>query len=169
MPIGASVDVYGAKAVLTELNKIDRSQKFKAIAKMKAAGAPLVAAGRDQYPSSAPTDHWSDKGRLGYSKKKADTGVQLQIGGRSQGQAYAIATLIQKNPGAAMFDIAGFANGKYAKGPSGDAFISKLNSDFGKAQRGLWRNIKTIREIGNKAILEALNEVAAEFNRKVGS
>lgn len=169
MPIEASVDVYGAKAVLTELNKIDKTQKFKAIAKMKAAGAPLIEAGRSQYPTDQPTDHWSPNGRLGYSKKKADSGVQLQIGGRSKGESYAIATLIQKTPGAAMFDIAGFANGQYSKGKSGDALIQKLNNDFGKAQRGLWRNIKTIREIGNKAILDALNEVASEFNRKVGS
>jgi hypothetical protein len=175
MPIGASVDVYGAKAVLTELNKIDRTQKFKAIAKMKAAGAPLIAAGQRQYPSDpvlvseAGNVSWSPNGRLGYSKKKADTGVQLQIGGRSKGQAYAIATLIQKNPGAAMFDIAGFANGKFSKGTSGDAFIKKLNKDFGPAQRGMWRNIKTIRDIGNQAILDAINEVAEEFNRKIVS
>ena len=167
--------MYGAKSVLTELNKLDRKQKFAAIAKMKSAGAPLIAAGQRQYPSDpvlvneANRVSWSPNGRLGYSKKKADTGVQLQIGGRSKGQSYAIATLIQKNPGASMFDIAGLANGKFSKGPSGDAFIDKLTRDFGPAQRGMWRNIKAIREIGNQAILDALNDVAGEFNRKVGS
>ena len=173
MPIGASVDVYGAKAVLIELNKLDRSQKFKAIAKMKAAGAPLVKAAAEKYPSDPVLVNesgyvsWSSKGKRGYSKKEADKGVQIMVGGRSFGDAYSIVTIVQKNPGAAMFDIAGFADGKFSKGDSGDAFIDVLNRKYGPAQRGMWRNIKVIRNIGNQAILDAINEVAEEFNRKI--
>jgi hypothetical protein len=66
-----------------------------------------------------------------------------------------------------MFDIAGFANGAFAKGPQGEAFISKLERDYGKAQRGMWRNIGVIRRLGNDAIMDALKEVTAEVNRKL--
>jgi hypothetical protein len=173
MGVSASVDVYGVREVLKELGEIDKKQRFKAINKVKAAGQPMVNAAREKYvgdpvlTNEAGRTTWKATGRLGYSKAQADKGVQIQVGGRSRGDAYAIVTLIQKNPGAAMFDIAGFADGQHAKGPQGEAFIAKLNRDYGKAQRGMWRNIKVIREIGTDAIMKALDEVAAEVNRKL--
>ena len=173
MGVSASVNVYGVREAMKELGEIDKKQRFKAINKVKAAGAPMLTAAREKYaPDPVLTNEagrttWKNQGRLGYSKASADKGVQIQVGGRSRGESYAIVTLIQKNPGAAMFDIAGFANGAYAKGPQGEAFIDKLNRDYGKAQRGMWRNIGGIRRLGNDAIMEALKEVTAEVNRKL--
>lgn len=166
MPINASVEVYGVKEVFKELGQIDRKQKFKAIAKVKAAGAPAIAKARENYPES-PLSGWTYGGRLAYSKKAADKGVQIQVGGRAQGQAYPIITIVQKNPGAAMFDIAGFANGATSQKPQGDAFIDALDDKFGKAQRGMWRNVREIRALANDAILKALDEVSKEVNRKI--
>jgi hypothetical protein len=173
MGVSASVEVFGVRDALKELGQIDKKQRWKAIAKVKAAGEPLVNAAREKYPpnpvltNEAGRTTWKDQGRLGYSKASADKGVQIQVGGRSKGNAYAIVTIVQKNPGAAMFDIAGFANGAYSKGPQGDAFIAKLTRDYGPAQRGMWRNIGVIRRIGNDAIMKALEEVTAEVNRKL--
>lgn len=173
MGVSASVEVFGVRDALKELGKIDKAQRWKAIAKVKAAGEPLVNAAREKYApdpvlsNEAGRTTWKNQGRLGYSKASADKGVQIQVGGRSKGDAYAIVTIVQKNPGAAMFDIAGFADGKYSKGPQGDAFIKKLERDYGKAQRGMWRNIAVIRRIGNDAIMKALEEVAAQVNRKL--
>jgi hypothetical protein len=173
MGVSASVEIYGVREALKELGQIDKKQRWKAIAKVKAAGEPLAKAAREKYApdpvliSEAGYVSWSKNGRLGYSKAAADKGVQVQVGGRSRGDAYAIVTIVQKNPGAAMFDIAGFANGAYAKGPQGEAFIAKLNREYGKAQRGMWRNIAVIRKIGNDEIIRALEEVAAEVNRKL--
>lgn len=167
MPASVSVEVYGVKEVFKQLGEIDRKQKFKAMARVKAAGAPALTQARANYPDN-PLSGWESGGRLGYSKKDADKGVQIQIGGRAQGKAYPIVTIIQKNPGAAMFDIAGFANGSAGKGgPQSDAFIAALNSKYGRAQRGMWRNVKEIRELANDAILKAIDEVAAEVNRKI--
>ena len=66
-----------------------------------------------------------------------------------------------------MYDIAGFANGAKGTKPQGDAFIDALDAKYGKAQRGMWRNVKEIRELANDAILKAIDEVAAEVNRKI--
>jgi hypothetical protein len=173
MGVSATVEVFGVRDALKELGQIDKKQRFKAISKVKAAGAPLARAAAEKYPSDpvlvneAGNVSWSKKGRLGYSKAAADKGVQIVVGGRSFGEAYAIVTIVQKNPGAAMFDIAGFADGKWADGPSGDAFIDVLNRKYGRAQRGMWRNIGVIRKIGNDAIMEALADVTAEVNRKL--
>jgi hypothetical protein len=173
MGVSAEINVYGVREALKELGEIDKKQRFKAINKVKAASQPMVNAAREKYPSDpvltneAGRTTWKANGRLGYSKATADKGVQVQVGGRSRGEAYAIVTLIQKNPGASMFDIAGFANGAFAKGPQGEALIAKLNRDYGKAQRGMWRNIAVIRRIGDTAIMDALKEVTAEVNRKL--
>jgi hypothetical protein len=167
MPISASVEVYGVKEVLKELGEIDKKTKFKAISKVKAAGAPAVNKARENYPAGAPLSGWTYGGRLAYFKSKADKGVQIQVGGRARGQQYPIITIIQKDPGAAMYDIAGFANGSTGTKPQGDAFIDALDARYGKAQRGMWRNVKEIRELANDAILKAIDEVAAEVNRKI--
>ena len=173
MPVSASVEVYGVRDVLKELGQIDKKQKFKAIAKVKAAGGPAFALARENYPSDpvlvseAGYVSWQRKGRLGYSKADADKGVVIQVGGRARGQAYPIVTIVQKNPGAAMFDIAGFADGKWVKRHSGDDFIDVLERKYGKAQRGMWRNVVKIRALASEAINKALDEVAAEVNRKL--
>ena len=67
-----------------------------------------------------------------------------------------------------MFDIAGLNNGASGKGgPRGDAFIQKLNDEYGRAQRGMWRNIVEIRALAANSMTDALNEVMAEVNRKL--
>jgi hypothetical protein len=174
MPINASVEVYGVKEVLKELGEVDKKAKLKAISKVKAAGAPAVSKARENYPSNPVlvnkkgNPSWGANGRLGYSKSAADKGVSIQIGGRARGEAFPIVTIVQKNAGAAMFDIAGFANGSTGKGGArGEAFIKKLEKEYGKAQRGMWRNVKEIRELANNAILKAIDEVAQEVNRKI--
>lgn len=174
MPVSASVEVYGVKEVFKQLGEIDRKTKFKAIAKVKAAGAPALAQARENYPNDPVlvnkkgNPSWISSGRLGYSKKEADKGVVIQIGGRARGGAFPIVTIVQKNPGAAMFDIAGFKDGSKGEGGKrGEAFIDKLNREYGEAQRGMWRNVKEIRGLANDAILKAIDEVAAEVNRKI--
>jgi hypothetical protein len=173
MGVSAEINVYGVREALKELGEIDKKQRWKAINKVKAASQPMVNAAREKYPSDpvltneAGRTTWKANGRLGYSKAQADKGVQVQVGGRSRGDAYAIVTLIQKNPGASMFDIAGFADGKWVARHSGDDFINVLERKYGKAQRGMWRNIAVIRRIGNDAIMDALKEVMAEVNRKL--
>jgi len=107
-----------------------------------------------------------------------DQGVQVQVGGRSVGNSYAVVTIIQKNAGGALFDIAGLRKG--AQGVSGtdrlgrvrkpeqsDAFLHNLNAAFGEAQRGMWRKIRVIREMADKELMSALEEVAAQVNRKL--
>lgn len=173
MAVSADIEVYGIRDALRELGKIDSKYKFKVINRVKAAGKPMLDKARENYPTDPVlTDSngnvtWRTTGRLGYSKKMADRGVVMQVGGRAFGNAYAIVTIVQKNPGAAMFDIAGFANGSWSKGPKGDAFIAKLNREYGQAQRGMWRNIVQIRELAGKSMTKALNEVMAEVNRNL--
>lgn len=182
MPVGAEIQVFGVRDALKELGQMDKTLRFKAVSKIKGASGEMLAVARDTYPDNSQLQDvmkgWSTKGRLGYDKKKVDAGVTIQVGGRSYGNAYSIVTIIQKNAGGALFDIAGLRNG--SKGVGGtdrlgrtrdseqsEAFLNNLNNAFGKAQRGMWRKIKVIREMADKELINALEEVAAQVNRKL--
>lgn len=182
MSVSAEIEVYGVRDALRELGKIDKDLRFKAIGKIKGASGQMLAVARSTYPDNSQLQDvlpgWSTKGRLGYDKSKVDKGVTVQVGGRSFGNSYAIVTIIQKNAGGALFDIAGFADGAQGVGDvdrlgrarrnaQSDAFLAALNSAFGKAQRGMWRKIRTIREMADQELMQALEEVAAQVNRKL--
>lgn len=182
MPAEASIEVFGVRDALRELGSIDPKLRFKAIGKVKAASAEMLAAARENYPADGDLQEtlegWSKKGRLGYSKSAVDRGVQVQVGGRSRGNSYAVVTIIQKNAGGALFDIAGLRDGSKGVGSTdrlgrqrdpqqSKAFLDTLNSAYGRAQRGMWRSIVKIRELSAGALMKALDEVAAEVNRKL--
>ena len=182
MAATAEIEVYGVRDALRELGQIDKKLRFKAQNRMKAAGAELQNAARTTYPDNSKLQGdlrgWSTKGRLGYDKTKVDKGVQIQIGGRSFGNAYAIITLVQKDPGGALFDIAGLQNGAEGVGSTdkngrarqpqqSKAFLDILNHEYGRAQRGMWRKIKTIRELASQEILKACEEIMEMVNRKL--
>lgn len=182
MSATAEIEVFGVRDALKELGKIDKDLRWKAVGKIKGASAQMLAVARDTYPDNSQLQEalpgWSTKGRLGYDKKKVDSGVTVQVGGRSTGNSYAIVTLIQKNAGGALFDIAGFADGSQGVGSvdrigrkrssaQSDAFLNTLNAAFGKAQRGMWRKIRTIRELADRELMSALDEVVAQVNRKL--
>lgn len=182
MAASAEINVYGVREALKELGQIDKTLRFKAISKIKGASGEMLAVARSTYPDNSQLEDvmsgWSKKGRLGYDKKKVDSGVTVQVGGRSFGDAYSVVTIIQKNAGGALFDIAGFDNGAQGVGGTdrlgrnredsqSDAFLRNLNLSFGKAQRGMWRKIKVIREVADKELMKALEDVAAQVNRKL--
>lgn len=182
MPVGAEISVFGVRDALKELGQMDKTLRFKAVSKIKGASGEMLAVARSQYPDNSQLQDvmpgWSTKGRLGYDKKNVDKGVQVVVGGRSFGNSYAIVTIVQKNAGGALFDIAGLRNGSEGVGGTdrlgrnredsqSEAFLRNLNSAFGKAQRGMWRKIKVIRELADKELMNALEEVAAQVNRKL--
>lgn len=182
MPASANIEVYGVRDALKELGQIDKKLRFKAVNKIKGASGEMLAVARSTYPDNSELQDtlpgWSTKGRLGYDKKKVDSGVTVQVGGRSFGQSYAIVTIVQKNAGGALFDVAGLRNGSEGVGGTdrlgrnrldsqSEAFLRNLNASFGKAQRGMWRKIKVIRELADGELMKALEEVAAETNRKL--
>lgn len=182
MAVSADINVFGVRDALKELGKIDKTLRFKAVSKIKGASGEMLAVARSTYPDNSQLADvmpgWSKGGRLGYDKKKVDAGVTVQVGGRSVGDSYAVVTIIQKNAGGALFDIAGLRNGSEGVGGTdrlgrdrkdiqSEKFLRNLNLAFGQAQRGMWRKITVIREMANKELMSALEEVAAQVNRKL--
>jgi hypothetical protein len=177
-----SIEIYGVREALAELGKLDKKYRFAAQNRIKAAAGPMLDEARQTYPDNSTIQDalsgWSRGGRLGYDKSKVDKGVTIKIGGRSYGNAYAVVTLVQNNAGGALFDIAGLRDGSQGVGGTdrlgrsredvqSDAFLAALNARFGKAQRGLWRKRKRIMELAETELMKALQDIAAEANRKL--
>ena len=170
MSVDIGFEIYGVRDALNELYKIDKKQRFKAVAKIKLAGESLLKEPRSLYPSKQPLGGWGTGGRLGYNPSKVQKGVQIEVGGRTPrgANSYPVVTLRQKDAGGALFDIAGLRNGGSGKDQAqGKAFLKKLNADYGRAQRGLWRARSSVRDKAGEVLTDALNEVAAEVNRKL--
>lgn len=183
MGVDTSIDVYGVREALKELGAMDKKYRFQATAKIKAAGAGMIDAARKPYPDTTDLESnlrgWTKGGRAGYDKTKVDKGVQIQVGGKSYGNAWSVVTLIQKDSSGAMFDIAGLANGNSGKpgGPDrlgrkrqpvqSEAFLQALQNAYGRAQRGLWRARKAIFKEAEGALMEALRDVAAQVNKNL--
>lgn len=182
MPVSAEIEVFGVRDALRELGQMDKQLRWKAVAKIKGASNEMLTVARSTYPDNHDVEDvmkgWSKGGRLGYDKKKVDSGVTVQVGGRSVGNSYAVVTIIQKNAGGALFDIAGLRNGSQGVGGTdrlgrersdaqSEAFLNNLNNAFGKAQRGMWRKIAVIRQMADDQLMKALEEVTAQVNRKL--
>lgn len=171
MSVEATIEVYGVRESLAELRRIDPILRVKAVNKIKAAGAELVQIGAAQYTTDTGLSGWSRKGRLGYNPGKVRKGIKIQVGGRTPrgANAFPIVTLVQQDAGGALWDIAGLRGGSKGRGaPKGRPnFVDQLNRRHGPAQRGLWRAQSEISEKASDKLIEALDDVAAQVNRKL--
>ena len=165
MRVTASTEIYGLKAALAELGKIDSKTKFKAVNKIKAAGAEMVTEVSGRYPNDPPLSGMapSRKGgtRLAYDIRKVRKGVTIQVGGRARNGNIPLVTLIQKDAGGAFYDLAGLQD-------NSSQFVKDLNNRGGKAQRGMWRARKYIYGQATKDILAAIEDVMNQVNRTLG-
>jgi hypothetical protein len=159
-----STEIYGLKATLAELNKIDSKTKFQAVNKIKASGSQMVNQVSATYPDKAPLSGMAQgrksAGRFSYDPKKVRKGVTIQVGGRSVRGTIPLVTLIQKNAGGAIFDIAGLRDGS-------SVFVRNLNAYYGRAQRGMWREAKYIYGQATQDILKAVEDVLKSVNRNL--
>lgn len=170
MVVEADVKVYGVRESLRILGEIDKKTRLGAIQKIKGAGRELVELARQTYPDTPPLSGMGNPGRLQYNPAKVARGVQIQVGGRARFGSSPLVTLIQKDPAGSLYDVAGLASNSRSKARNRgqEAFTANLTAKTGKtAQRGMWRNIKKIRDTGYKAILDALEQVVAQANRKL--
>lgn len=164
MSVSASTEIYGLKAALAELGKLDSKTKFQAVNKIKASGNEMVNRVSATYPDKAPLSGMAPgrnrTGRLSYDPKKVRKGVTIQVGGRSVNGTIPLVTLTQKNAGGAIFDIAGLRDGS-------SVFVRNLNAYYGRAQRGMWREAKFIYGQATQDILKAIEEVLNSVNRNL--
>ena len=158
-----SIQVDGVKEAIRHLNKCEPGFKKLFTANVKEIGKPVTDAMKNQYDNSrfpsGTLRNWSQNGRalfpLDASKAKRGVGVRVNTGRRG-----AAMSIYQKNPGAAIFDIAGRAN----TNALGMAFDTK----FGRtASRVIWPEFESKQTQFVAEIEKVVDDLMKETNKNL--
>lgn len=138
MTTTATVGVFGIKEALKELRNVDPELRKTINARAKEVVKPATDAIKAEYPAellSGMARNWVQRGRqlLPYDQAAARRGVTVKVNtGR---KSTSVISIIQKNPAAAIIDMAGKRGGS---NPQGARFVAALTALFGQPSRVMW-------------------------------
>ena len=126
-------NIIGLKEALRDLKKIDLELQKEFGKNAKRAVAPIVDEAKASYPDaplSGMNHRWSQNGRqlFPYARAKAVRGVTSKFSSSSRTKS--VISVIQKDPAAAIFEIAG------RRDPN--PLANSLDERVGRASRLLW-------------------------------
>ena len=163
MTTDLTIKVDGVKEAVKYLNQVEPGFRKAYVANMKEIARPMTDAMKSNYDDnrfpSGTKRNWSDDGRQIFplSASNAIRGVSLRVNNKKIGAAFSV---MQKNPAAAIFDIAGRANSN----PLGTAFSTK----FGRtASRVIWPVFETKIVAISTEIQKVVDGVMAEVNKNL--
>jgi hypothetical protein len=168
MSVSVSTEVYGIKSAIKELKKIDpiyRKQLDKDAAQI---AQPVVDAAKSAYPVeflSGMQFKWSQKGKVKfpYTQKAAQRGVQVKVDTSKKNKGTIVIT--QKNPAAALIDMAGKKGGSNARG---EAMIKNLQTKFGgKPSRIMWPAYDAKAPQIEQNIADLVETIMEKVNRNI--
>jgi hypothetical protein len=158
-----SIQVDGVKEAIRHLNQCEPGFKKLFTANVKEIAKPVTDAMKNNYANSrfpsGTQRNWAQSGRalfpLDAAKAKRGVGVRVNTGRRG-----AALSIYQKNPGAAIFDIAGRANSNAL----GMAFDSK----FGRsASRVIWPEFESKQTQFVAEIEKVVDDLMKETNKNL--
>ena len=166
MSVQVSTEVYGIKSAIKELKKIDpiyRKQLDKDAAQI---AQPVVDAAKSAYPVeflSGMQFKWSQKGKVKfpYTQKAAQRGVQVKVDTSKKNKGTIVIT--QKNPAAALIDMAGKGEGK---GTRGENFV-RLMAKFGSPSRIMWPAYDAKAPQIEQNIADLVETIMEKVNRNI--
>ena len=159
-----NVEVIGVKEVIKELRQLDPELRKQFNRDARKIAEPIINEAKGNYPAkylSGMARTWSQRGRqlFPYSQRDAQRGVVFKIDtGR---RATSVLTVIQKNPAAAIIDMAGKAGGSNAQGAR---FIQQL---FGSPSRVMWPAAESKQDEVTNAMMELVKEAAKTVENRI--
>jgi hypothetical protein len=163
MATDLTIQVNGVKDAVKYLNQVEPGYRKAYVANMKQIAKPMTDAMQSQYDDSkfpsGTKRNWSPGGRQVFplSASKAVKGVGVRVNNKKRGAAFSV---MQKNPAAAIFDIAGRAN----VNPLGTAFSTK----FGRsASRVIWPVFEARISDLTTEVQKVVDGVMAEVNKNL--
>lgn len=163
MATDLTIQVNGVKDAVKYLNQVEPGYRKAYVANMKQIAKPMTDAMQNQYDDSkfpsGTKRNWSPGGRQVFplSASKAVRGVGVRVNNKKRGAAFSV---MQKNPAAAIFDIAGRAN----VNPLGTAFSTK----FGRsASRVIWPVFEARISDLTTEVQKVVDGVMAEVNKNL--
>jgi hypothetical protein len=161
-----SVQVYGVKSALKELNKINPKLRREYTKRYKDIVKPVVQAAKIAFPKSAPLSHMArPHTRLGgWDGGLVAKGVVAKIDTRKARpgtETVGAFFIVQKTGWGSIYDIAGRTN-------SGSQFVQNLvNSGHGSASRAMWPAYEGNAAQIQLAVLDLVNDVMSDVNRNL--
>jgi len=163
MATDLTIQVNGVKDAVKYLNQVEPGYRKAYVANMKQIAKPMTDAMQSQYDDSkfpsGTQRNWSPGGRQVFplSASKAVKGVGVRVNNKKRGAAFSV---MQKNPAAAIFDIAGRAN----VNSLGTAFSTK----FGRsASRVIWPVFEARISDLTTEVQKVVDGVMAEVNKNL--
>lgn len=160
------IEIYGVKAALKELRNIDPELRKDINREAKALAEPVTKSAKQSYPTkylSGMSRKWSDRGRqvFPYNQGKARKGVVLKIDTSKRNEG--VIVIIQKDPAAAIIDMAGKHGGKNARGAM---FINNLTA-FGGPSRVMWPAYEHNKEAVEQGFKDLVGKLMESVGRNV--
>ena len=159
-----NVEVIGVKETIKELRSLDPELRKQFNKDARKIAEPITNEAKSRYPAkylSGMARTWSQRGRklFPYTQRDAQRGVVFKIDtGR---RATSILTIIQKNPAAAIVDMAGKGGGTNAQGAR---FIGAL---FGQPSRVMWPAAESKQDQVTDAMMELVKEAAQQVENRI--
>jgi hypothetical protein len=153
--VAAPASVYGVKETLATLREIDPALYRAAMAKVKAAAAPMATAISSALPADPPLSGMANRGRLGW--KPASRRVVIAVGGRRPRTDTTWPLVRVKVSGAAgqMVDMAG-------RGSANPLDSSLRKAGHGSPSRWAWPTAEREMPAILTAVRDAIDEVSRE-------
>jgi hypothetical protein len=158
----ATVEVIGVKQMLRDLKQIDPEARKQFAKDAKQIASPIVVAAQGSYPAQALSGmkyRWTQNGRqlLPWDARKARRGITVKVdaGRKKDG----VVTIIQKDPAAAIYDIAG-------RGTS-NRFGDALTAFAGNPSRVMWPAAEAHITDVQQEMTKAIEQVAKEIERRI--
>ena len=157
-------EVIGVKETIKELRQLDPELRKEFNRNAKNVAKPVIDRAKSSYPAqylSGMARMWSQRTRqlFPYSQRDAQKGVVFKI--NTGKRATAVLTIIQKNPAAAIIDMAGKRGGS---SPQGQRFISAL---FGSPSRVMWPAYESSETEVQRAMMELVEDAAKTVENRI--
>ena len=167
MTVNTTMGVFGIKEALKELREIEPDLRKQINARAKDVVKPATDAIKAQYPPqllSGMARAWQQRGRalLPYDQSAARKGVTVKI--NTSRKSTSVISIIQKNPAAAIVDMAGKAGGTNAQGAR---FIAALTSLFGSPSRVMWPTYEKNNDKVTDNMRAVVDDLMAAVNKRV--
>jgi hypothetical protein len=163
MTTNLTIQVNGVKEAVKYLNQVEPGYRKAYVTNMREISKPMTDAMKSNYDNnrfpSGTKRNWSPGGRQVFPLTAANAvrGVSVRVNNKKKGAAFSV---MQKNPAAAIFDIAGRAN----TNPLGTAFSAK----FGRsASRVIWPVFEAKIADLTTEVQKVVDGVMAEVNKNL--
>ena len=167
MSATAQIEVYGLKEALKELRQVEPDFRKIVNKEAKDLAKPAVDDAKAAYPPrllSGMERAWTQRGnpKFPYSQQKAQRGVAVKVDTSKRNSS--VISIIQKDPAAAIIDMAGKKGGSNAQGAN---FISALTLQFGLPSRVMWPAYDRNAGAVEQNMVELVERVMDAVNRNL--